>query len=225
MSEGRVRVGTVNGQPVLTLVNATEFQIYYLEDEFTDGPVTLPEGLAWPNFFASESTQFTEIVAVGADHRLAITDGISGEPMDPVEDPGDWTEDQPAAALGIVYDGGTPYAMLYTDQDVNDAADEQLLHFWDLDAAAPVYSAIPFLDINDQYHDEIVSTDAESALMYTDEAGDAFVFGMDTWESAQLGDDTTGAVTEMEDLVFDDGREFAVTGDAYGNIQFWSLGL
>ena len=225
MGQGRVRVGAVFGEPVLTLVNATEFQIYYLEQQYSDGPVALPEGLAWPNFFASESTQFTEIVAVGSDRRLTITDGISGQPMDPVDDPGDWTEDQPAAALGIVYDGDTPYAMLYTDQDENDDTDEQYLHFWDLDAAASAYSAIPFLDINDQYHDEIVSTDAESALMFTDEAGEAFVFGMDTWESTQLGDDTTGAVTEMEDLVFDGGREFAVTGDAYGNIQFWSLGL
>jgi actin-like ATPase involved in cell morphogenesis/WD40 repeat protein len=221
MEGGRVRVGAVQGEPVLTFVNAREFQVYYLEEGYSDGPVALPDGVAWPNFFASEESGYTEIVAVGADHELAITDGISGEPLETVGDPGDWSEDQAASGLGIVYDEGTPYAMLYTDE----ATDDQLLHFWDLDGKyGSAYTAVPYGDLGDQYHDEIVWAGEESALMYTDQSGLAQVVGLDSGQTWTLGGTDSGAVTEMEDLTLDDGREFAVTGDDQGNIRFWSLG-
>jgi actin-like ATPase involved in cell morphogenesis/WD40 repeat protein len=225
MDKGRVRVGSILGEPVLALVNATDSQIYYLEQEYTDGAVPLPQGLAWPNYYDSEADDYTEVVAVGADHQITVTDGITGDPLGAIDDPGDWTEDQAAAGLGIVYDGETPFAMLYTDADREDNTDEQLLHFWDIDAGAATYPAVPFLDPDDQYHDAIVATGTESALMFTNEAREAYVFGMDSWTATQLGDDTTGAVTEMENIVVDGDREFAVTGGENGNIQFWSLGL
>jgi molecular chaperone DnaK (HSP70) len=220
MSEGRVRVGAVLGEPVLTLVNASAFQVFYLEGQYSEGAVALPEGLGWPNFFPSESSGYTEIVAVGPDHRLSLTDGISGDPLGTIDDPGDWAEEQTASALGIVFDDGTPYAMLYTDKDT----DGEYLHFWDLDAQESAYASIPYEDVNNQYHDEIVQAGSEQALIYTDQDGTAQVVGLDSWESTPLGDSESGDVTEMENITLDDGREFAATGDDQGNIQFWSLG-
>jgi WD40 repeat protein len=220
MDDARVRIGTVLGEPVLTFVNNLEFQVYYLEGGYSDGPVRLPDGLDWPNFFASVESGYTEIVAVGADHELAITDGITGDPLTTIADEGDWAADQAASGLGIVYDEGTPYAMLYTDADT----DDQMLHFWDLDEYGSAYAALPYDDLGNRYHDEIVWAGGESALMYTDQSGVAQVIGLDSGETWALGDADSGAVTETGDLTLDDGREFAVTGDDQGNIRFWSLG-
>jgi actin-like ATPase involved in cell morphogenesis len=217
----RVLVGQVTGQPVVALLNNHELQLYYIEEEYTDSPVSLPQGLGWPNFFISESTGFTQIVAVGTDHRLEITDGVLGTPITSVEDPGDWTEDQVASGLGIVYDETTPYAMLYTGE----GTEEQLLHFWDLDTFSSAYTAIPYGDVNARFHNEIVETELGSSLIYTDGSGDGYVYTLNFAEAHQLGNADTGTVAEVENLVLDDGREFAVTGDEYGNIQFWSLGL
>jgi actin-like ATPase involved in cell morphogenesis len=219
MEQGRVRIGVVEGEPVLTLVNGGAFQVYYLEQQYSDGPVDLPEGLAWPNFFASEATQYTEIVAVGHDHELELTDGITGQLMEPITDPGSWSEDAEASGLGIVYDDGTPYAMLYTGKDT----DQQLLHFWDLDTGEASYGPLTYERTKDEFHDEIVAADAGSAIIYTSRHGVTNIVDLETGAETPLGTGDTGPVTDVENLVLDDGREFAVTGDEYGNIQFWSL--
>jgi actin-like ATPase involved in cell morphogenesis/WD40 repeat protein len=219
MEHGRVRIGVIEGEPVLTLVNGSAFQVYYLEQQYSDGPVELPEGLAWPNFFASQASQYTEIVAVGHDHQLELTDGITGNLMDPLTDPGTWSEDEGASGLGIVYDDGTPHAMLYDDEDT----DSRLLHFWDLDTGEASYGPVPYERTTDEYHDEIVAAAAGPAILYIDEYGVAQIVDLESSTETPLGTGDTGPVTEVENLVLGDGREFAVTGDEYGNIQFWSL--
>jgi actin-like ATPase involved in cell morphogenesis len=216
----RVLVGQVSGQPVVTLLEADQFQVYYIEQEYSDGPVDIPQHLDWPNFFISEMSGSTPIVAVGPDRALEITDGLTGVPIDQLETAGYWAEEQEASGLGIVYDDTVPYAMLYTGAGTA----EQYLHFWDLDTYDPAFAAVPYGDIGARFHNEIVGTDLGPSLMYTDRSRDSYVYHLDSGDQHLLGSGDI-PVTEVENLVLDDGREFAVTGDEHGNIQFWSLGL
>ncbi|HEX2144659.1 MAG TPA: Hsp70 family protein [Glycomyces sp.] len=213
----RPRVAFANGQPVLTLLTRDQFQVYWIESGYADDVVSLPEGLAYPNYFYSELTQYSEIVAVGTDQQLAITDGLDGSDLGTFEDLGEWTEEDTANGLGIVYDDGIPYAMLYSDLG--------RLHFWDLDTWDPAFAPLDYTDRKDKFHNEIVATEAGSSLLFIDQEADAFVYNIASSEAIALASADTGSVTETGNIVLVDGREFAVTGDVDGNIQFWSLGL
>jgi hypothetical protein len=214
---GLVRVGNVEGEPVLGLVTDSTYELYFMDQRTSAGVQQLPEGLILPRFFTSEASGFTEVATVNAAQQIEVIDGQDGASLGTGDDLALLTADATVRGLGLVYDDGTPYAMAYSS--------DRSLVFWDLDEMAVSPWTASYGDLDDEFHNELVSSAEGISLMYTDSAGDCYVYSLDSAAEQILEDADTGTVTKMENLVFDDGREFAVTGDEYGNIQFWSLGL
>jgi len=215
---GRVKVGSIEGEPVVTLISepGTEAQVYFIEQQYSDGAFALPSGTAYPNYFVNELSGYTEIVAVDSDLQVVLIDGLTGDLIEVLGTPSDWTEGEGVEAMGVVYDDGTPYSMLYSDMNY--------IYFKNLDSYDEPYGLIDYEDRGDWYHNEIVSTELGDSLLYIDQSKDAYVYAVEGWDQVPLSNADTGQVTKLENMVLDDGSEFAITGDADGNIQFWSLG-
>jgi actin-like ATPase involved in cell morphogenesis len=212
-----VRVGNVDSQPVLGLVtDEGAYEMYFIADEYSEGVRQLPEGLILPRFFASDATGLTQVATINAAKEIEVIDGSYGGTTALSPDPALLDADATVSGMGVVHDGGVPYAMVY--------ADDKSLFLWDLDAMT-WHLAAGYETLDDEFHNEIVHTEDGAALMYTDQAGDCHVYSLEFQTTQILENETTGTVTKMEDIVLDDGREFAVTGDEYGNLQIWSLGL
>ncbi|MEU5157493.1 Hsp70 family protein [Glycomyces sp. NPDC021274] len=220
----RPRVGLAAGQPVLMLLTRDEFQVYWIEGQYVDPVGALPDGLAFPNFFVGASTGESEIIAVDADRQLEIVNAVAddmddantGTTLEVIDDQGELESGELVEALGIVYDDGSPYAMLYSDHGN--------LHFWDIEARSSAFAPVSYADLGDLYHNEIVWTESGPSLLHLDQGRAAWVVHLDTQEQFQLGDEGSGGITKMENIIVDGDREFAVTGDDQGSIRFWSLG-
>ena len=179
-----VRVGNVEGEPVLGLVTDSTFELYFTDQQVSTGVQQLPEGLSLPRFFTSEISGFTEVATINADARIEVIDGQDGASLGITEDTALLSEEATVEGMGLVYDDGTPYAMAYSS--------DQSLVFWDLDEMAPSgwYAAYGALD--DEFHTELVATDEGTSLMYTDTAGDCYVYSLESGSEHVLEDDGTG---------------------------------
>lgn len=208
----RVVVGSFNGEPVLGLVTRELFEYYEIAEDRSVGVKALVPEAGWANYFFSDAYG-PGIAGVDAANQLTVVDGIAGTIIE--QAPGAVPEGEQFEGHGLVYDDGVPYSMIRTESGA--------LQFWNLDTLEPGLVGAVADDSFDRFGDEIVTTDRGDALLYFTADGTGYVYVVETDERIALTDDDTGSVTELERVVVN-GRDFAVTGDANGNIQIWSLG-
>ncbi|SDD55671.1 Hsp70 family protein [Glycomyces harbinensis] len=213
---GRIAVGIDDGTPVLGILNEESFELFGIEGGGTFGVSPIPGNNGWPNFFTSTEGGYTGLVAVDPSHRLSEIDSSGAGIVGYLDDTGDWPEDVAVAALRVVYYDGAAHAMML--------GEDETLYFWNLETYEPAFNPVLHAGAGDRFHDRILDTEAGPAFMYVDAAADAYLQDFAASEPMPLDSATTGDVTGLEDLTANDQR-IAVTGDADGNIQFWSLGL
>lgn len=212
----RLHTGVLDGHAVLAVLTDTEMEVYDLEDRSSLGIATIPSEAGWPNFYVDAEKDYTDLVYVAVDHPLGRANTQTGEPWGPIEDRGEWTEVDQPKALGVVYDGTNPYAMLYSSQGY--------LHFWDLYSGQPAFNPTGYDAATDEYHHELIPTEFGLAVLYIDGDGGVHVTGVEGGGGLDFSYPDNARVTETEIFTVD-GHPIAVTGDDNGNIRFWSLGL
>ncbi|WP_344481020.1 Hsp70 family protein [Glycomyces endophyticus] len=214
----RVRVAFTEGEPVVAFVTATQAQMYLIESQSLTDVVEIPAGLGYPNYYIDGDTGYSEIATVSGDELPTVVDGLSGSVLGTVDPSDEWSDDADVSGMGVVYDDGTPYAMVYDDRLV--------LHFWSLYDYTPALNTVAYASAGDRFHNEILAAETGPALMYRNKDTTATSL-LDMQSSATFPLEPGGGaeVTSLENITVDGGRDFAVTGDSNGNIQFWSLGL
>ncbi|GAA2145250.1 Hsp70 family protein [Glycomyces algeriensis] len=207
------RPGTDEGNPVLTLVSDTEFEVYDLEEQTTVAHHPVPDGYAYARFYTSADQSYTSLVAIDSEQHLDDVDMYEGIASGMPYTAEDW-EGKTVEAFGVVYYWGSPHAMAY--------GDDGMLHFWDLEGQAASYAPASYADLGSEYHFELVDSEYGVSLMSIDSEGVAQSVSLETSDTVYF--DSPGYVpTELVQVLIE-GRSFAATGDDQGNIRFWSLG-
>ncbi|MEU6860453.1 Hsp70 family protein [Glycomyces sp. NPDC046736] len=219
----RVAVGSWDGEPVLGLISESEWEFFQITTGLSTGVVDLPSGLGWANFFFADGG--VGLSGIDNENQMTVlwpvfmlTEGGTGGGVSFTSDataPDAVPEGDSPNAVSIVYDDGAPYAMVRTTYGE--------LRVWDLNTLDFQDAGLAGLMPSDHVCAEIVTTDRGEALLYIGEGGTGYVYIVEVDERIELGDDTTGPMTKQARVVAG-GRDFAVTGDANGNIQIWSLG-
>lgn len=208
-----VRVGYLEGTPVLALLSGTEFELYDLEMGESVGRYPLPTGYGYPRLFTYSGGTDSEVVAVTPDQELDIV-GSDGGAYDAPFTADTWDGSSIEGFTTVSY-WGTPYAMAL--------GSDGLLHFWDLDTQEPVWAPVVPADTGAEYHFELVDTADGVAVMSIGSDGVAQAVDVMTSDTVYF-DPPSGAPTELIDVMVN-GSQFAATGDDEGNIRFWSLGF
>ncbi|MFB9658654.1 Hsp70 family protein [Glycomyces mayteni] len=215
------RVGTVEYHPTLGMLNDDEYELFDLQNQITRSRFDLPDGYGYPRFYTTFEGTSMNIVAVTGDQTVDVIDGGTGDPMG-LNMSDEYMDGVVTEAFGVVYDFGTPYAMLY--------GDDGYLHFWDLEGQTPALSPLAYESTEDEFHTEMVDMDLgggdypEQSLLYINENDEARAVAIGTGETVDFASDDAGTPLKLVDVTVD-GVQYAVTGDDQGNIQFWSLGL